>query len=245
MTTQTRTKSLDWERMLHSQGIASRKNCRLLIQAGRIRWNDLIVEDARAAAPLAELQVGGTPFYVDDTPWFYRERVILVLHKPSGYECSHKVQFHPSVYSLLPAALVARGVECVGRLDADTTGLLIFTDDGKFHHHLISPKHAVPKLYEVTLKHPATDALVHALKTGVQLDDEPAPIAATDCVQTGGHTLLVTLIQGKYHQVKRMIAAGSNRVEVLHRSQFGQLRLDNVAPSTWRYLDETEVALLG
>jgi pseudouridine synthase len=123
-----------------------------------------------------------------------------------------------------------QGVQAVGRLDQDTTGLLLLTDDGKFIHRMSSPRHHVPKVYEVTVKHPLDDRQVQRLLQGVVLDDDPKPVAAAACEAVAEHHLRLTLTEGKYHQVKRMVAAVGNRVEGLHRSRIGGLAL----PADWR-----------
>ena len=158
-----------------------------------------------------------------------------------------------SIYTLLPAPLRTRpqkgpiqGVQAVGRLDQDTTGLLLLTDDGKFIHRMSSPRHHVPKVYEVTVKHALDEGQVAHLLDGVVLDDDPKPVRAAACVANGDHQLSLTLTQGKYHQVKRMLAAVGNRVEALHRSQIGQLRLpSDLAPGQWRWLQASDLALIA
>ena len=139
-----------------------------------------------------------------------------------------------------------QGVQAVGRLDQDTTGLLLLTDDGKFIHRMSSPRHHVPKVYEVTVKHPLDESQVRRLLDGVVLDDDPKPVRAAACVANGEHQLSLTLTEGKYHQVKRMLAAVGNRVEGLHRSRIGQLPLPaDLAPGQWRWLDASDLALIG
>jgi 16S rRNA pseudouridine516 synthase len=145
---------------------------------------------------------------------------------------------HPSVYTLLPSQLINREIQCVGRLDQDTTGLLLLTDDGQFIHRMASPKYQVPKEYIATLKHPIEAELIEQLLAGVVLHDDPEPVAATSCEVLSPHQLKLTITSGRYHQVKRMLAAGSNRVEALHRSAVGNLLLpDDLAPGEWRWLD--------
>jgi len=162
-----------------------------------------------------------------------------------GYECSRKPRHHPGVLSLLPAPLRARGVQPVGRLDEDTTGLLLLTDDGALIHRLTSPKWHVPKVYEVGTKHPVDDGLVARLLAGVVLDDDPTPVRAAACERTGEHALRLTLTEGKYHQVKRMVAAAGNRVETLHRSRLGGVGLPpDLAPGGWRWLGDDGRAAL-
>ena len=234
------------ERLLHSQGFGSRKECRALVRAGHVSVAGVPCEDP--FADFEEGSTGGAPgleFSVGDQTWQYRAEAYLVLHKPAGYECSLKPTFHPSVFKLLPPQMLLRGVQSIGRLDQDTTGLLLFSDNGKFIHYWSSGKKRTPKVYEVTLKHEVSAELIAALLAGVQMHDEPGPVAATACVQTGTHTLQLTLCEGKYHQVKRMIGAASNRVEVLHRSRVGGLELDpQLAPGQWRWLEAADLAQL-
>ena len=173
-----------------------------------------------------------------------------MLNKPTATECSQKPSTYPSIYTLLPSPLRLRpqkgavqGVQAVGRLDQDTTGLLLLTDDGKFIHRMSSPKHHVSKVYEVTVKHPLDETQVNKLLSGVVLDDDPKPVRAAACEAVSSHHLRLTLTEGKYHQVKRMVAAVSNRVEGLHRSQIGGLRLpDDLAPGQWCWLSEADLA---
>jgi 16S rRNA pseudouridine516 synthase len=143
------------------------------------------------------------------------------------------------VLALLPAPLRQRGAQPVGRLDADTTGALLLTDDGALLHRLTSPRHHVSKVYEVTARHPVSDAQVERLLQGVVLVDSPRPVRAAACERTGTHALRLTLTEGKYHQVKRMLAAVGNRVEALHRSAFGDVRLPaDMAPGQWCWIDD-------
>jgi 16S rRNA pseudouridine516 synthase len=125
----------------------------------------------------------------------------------------------------------------VGRLDEDTTGLLLMTDDGALIHRLTSPKKHVPKVYEIETIEPVSEAQVDELRRGVVLHDDPLPVRAVDCEQTGPQALRMTLLEGKYHQVKRMVAATGNTVAKLHRSRYGVLALpDDMKPGEWRWL---------
>jgi 16S rRNA pseudouridine516 synthase len=221
------------EQLLFSQGFGTRRECLARIRAGRVALGGTTVDD-----PWHEVDPEGLVFEVDGQPWPYRERALVMLHKPVGTECSTRPRHHPSVLSLLPLALRVRGVQPVGRLDADTTGLLLLTDDGALIHRLTSPRHHVPKVYEVTCRHPVNDAQCTALMAGVVLDDDPRPVAAQQALTTGPYTLRLTLTQGRYHQVKRMLAAVGNRVEALHRSAMGPLTLPaDLAPGQWRWLE--------
>jgi 16S rRNA pseudouridine516 synthase len=226
------------DRILQSQGFGSRKACRALVRHGRVA-----LAGAPVADPFVEIAPDGLVLQVDGVDWPYRERAYLMLNKPVGHECSRAPKHHPSVLSLLPAPLVTRGVQPVGRLDEDTTGLLLLSDDGQFIHRLISPRHKVTKVYEVTAKHPVDEAQIGALLAGVQLHDEPAPIAAAACERVSERVIRLSLTEGKYHQVKRMLAAAGNRVEALKRIAIGGLRLPPDLPEGgWRWLAEDELA---
>ncbi|HSH90326.1 MAG TPA: 16S rRNA pseudouridine(516) synthase [Ramlibacter sp.] len=233
--------------ILFSQGFGTRRVCAGLVQQGHVKVaGELVTDSAREFAP------GGLRFEVDGVPWEYHEKAYLMLHKPAGTECSRKPSAYPSIYTLLPAPLRQRpqkaavqGVQAVGRLDQDTTGLLLLTDDGQFIHRMGSPKRHVPKVYEVTAKHPVDDKQVARLLQGVVLDDDPKPVRAAACERTGEHGLSLTLTEGKYHQVKRMIAAVGNRVEGLHRSRIGKLSLPyDLQPGQWCWLGAEDLEKL-
>ena len=219
--------------VLFSQGFGTRRHVAALIAAGQVQIGGLTVDDPRAVVP-----TDGLVFVVAGQPWSYRARALVLLHKPLGYECSTKPRHHPSVLALLPAPLRARGVQPVGRLDADTTGLLLLTDDGTLIHRLTSPKHHVAKVYEVTCKHDLAPDTVARLLAGVALDDDPHPVRASACEAISERQLRLTLTEGRYHQVKRMVAAAGNRVQALHRSAFGAWTLPaDLAPGAWRWAD--------
>lgn len=193
--------------------------------------------------PDAKVDVEGTAFTVNGEAWVAKSRVVLVMHKPVDYEVSRKPQYHPSVHSLLPEPFNMRGVQAAGRLDADTTGILLLSDDGALIHSLTSPKRNVHKTYDVRLVHACTPEIIHALKSGVLLHDEPAPISAVHCEATGPASLRIVLREGKYHQVKRMIGAAGNRVLSLHRPAIGAFSLPpDLEPGQWRDVSEAELA---
>jgi len=219
--------------ILFSQGFGTRRACAGLIDAGLVRIGGQVIED-----PGVDVPTTGLVFEVDGQAWPYHEKALVMLHKPAGYECSQKPRHHPSVLSLLPGPLRERGLQPIGRLDEDTTGLLLMTDDGTLIHRLTSPKHHVPKVYEVGCKHPVDGPQVERLLAGVVLEDDPTPVRAAACEAVGERGIRLTLTEGKYHQVKRMVAAVGNRVETLHRSSFGPLGLPaDLAPGKWCWLD--------
>lgn len=227
--------------VLFSQGFGARRECEGLIASGFVAIGGQVVDD-----PFVEVEPEGLSFTVRGQVWPYAEKALILMNKPQGVECSQKPKHHPSIYTLLPSPLRRRDVQSVGRLDEDTTGLLLFTDDGALIHRLTSPKHHVPKVYEVGCKHPVSDEQVQRLLAGVKLVDDPATVAAAAAELTGErpdglHGLRLTLMEGKYHQVKRMLAAVSNRVEALHRSGFGAIQLGaDLGPGQWRWVTAEE-----
>src|SRR5512142_702281 len=232
---------LPLDRILQSQGFGTRKWCRELIEDGEIAVNGETVRDARAP-----FETDGLEFSVFGEPWLYREHVYIALHKPADYECSRKPSHHPGVLSLLPDQFALREVQPVGRLDHATTGLLLMSDDGAFIHAQSSPKRHIPKVYVATTHEPVTAQLVELLLKGGKLHDEPAPLAAEVCERLGEHSIKIVLEQGKYHQVKRMLAAAGNHCVALCRTEIGRLKLGalGLAEGEWCYLDETQRALL-
>lgn len=233
--------------VLYSQGLGTRRECAALIERGAVAINGEVQQRIDA-----ELVVDGLTVTVNGEPWPFHAQAFVMLNKPAGFECSHKPTAWPSVYELLPTPLRTRptkssvnGVQAIGRLDQDTTGALIFSDDGQFIHRMASPKHHVPKRYVVTTEHAVNDAAMHALLRGVVLNDDPEPVAALACVRVSDNVIHMTLTEGKYHQVKRMLAAVGNRVAALHRAQMGGLALDADLPEgRWRWLSAEDLALI-
>lgn len=232
---------LTLDRILQSQGFGSRKYCRELIDDGDVLVNGDAVTDYRTQFDPIDLILT-----VFGEEWQYREHIYAVINKPPNYECSRKPSHHPGVLTLLPEQFTWRDVQPVGRLDHDTTGLLLLSDDGQFIHAQSSPKRHVPKRYLATTFDPVTPQLIEQLINGVQLIDEPAPLAAQECCAVGTHQIEIVLEQGKYHQVKRMLAAAGNHCSALQRIAIGGLTLASLdlAEGEWRYLDDAQLALL-
>lgn len=189
----------------------------------------------------------GFAFSVHGEAWEYHEHLYIALNKPAGFECSRKPSHHPGVLLLLPEQFAWRDTQPVGRLDHDTTGLLLLSDDGSFIHAHTSPKRQVPKVYVAQTQAPVTPALVARLLEGVQLDDEPAPLAAQGCRRLDTLRLEIILEQGKYHQVKRMLSAAGNHCAALHRSAIGGLALEalGLGEGDWCHLDPGQRASLS
>ncbi|MFZ6817216.1 pseudouridine synthase [Undibacterium sp. Ji22W] len=232
---------LSFDRILQSQGFGTRKYCRELIDDGDVSINGVVHDNHKEL-----LETQGLIFTIFDEEWTYREHVYICLNKPGNFECSRKPSHHPGVLTLLPEQLSWRDVQPVGRLDHDTTGMLLMSDDGPFIHAQSSPKRHIPKLYVATTAEPITEALVEKLLSGVQLHDEPEPLAAQSCVQVSEFQLQIVLEQGKYHQVKRMLAAAGNHCAALTRTAIGQLNLSSLGlqEGEWCYLEPEHLALL-
>ncbi|WP_116474677.1 16S rRNA pseudouridine(516) synthase RsuA [Zobellella maritima] len=166
----------------------------------------------------------------------------LLLHKPAGYISATQDENYPCVLRLLPPEL-CRGLQCAGRLDVDTTGLLLLTDDGQWSHRLRSPKKACNKVYQVDLSEPLASDVSQRFAEGVMLHGEDKATLPATLETITPTRVLLTIQEGKYHQVKRMFAAVGNHVESLHRLQIGDIRLDdNLEPGQWRHLTEEEIA---
>lgn len=239
------------EKMLQSQGFGSRKHCQSLIKNSAVSVAGTVVTDPKMKLNLEDLL-----YTVHGEEYRYREKVYIALHKPKGYECSHQATHHLSVFELFDSFLLARGLQSVGRLDQDTSGLLLLTDDGQFLQALTHPKKHVPKVYVVHTADALKAEDLDALRQGVELRNENGVFAATDVTQLSSHSLHMTVHQGIYHQVKRMLAACGHKVVQLHRQQMGQLVLTltdqaqqqqdtqciALAEGEWCYLDATQIA---
>jgi 16S rRNA pseudouridine516 synthase len=232
---------LTLERILQSQGFGTRKWCGQLVADGEVSIAGQTLTDKRVA-----IETDGLIFNIFGESWAYREHIYIALNKPADFECSRKASHHPGVLTILPEQFKLRDVQPVGRLDHDTTGLLLMSDDGPFIHTQSSPKRHIPKVYVATTHDPVMQELVAKLLSGVKLHDEPVPLAAVTCGKIGTHQIEIVLEQGKYHQVKRMLAAAGNHCIALQRTRIGGLRLDalGLAEGEWCYLDDAQLALL-
>lgn len=224
------------EKILQSQGFGSRKYCQQLIKNGAVTIEDQVIDDLKFK--ISEQQLN---FKVDGKAYLYREHVYLALNKPKNYECSHQATHHFSVFDLVDDLLLNRGVQCIGRLDQDTTGLLLLTDDGKFLQALTHPKKHVPKVYVVETADEISEEQIEKLTSGVELRNEKGIFAATDVQKISEKKLSLTIHQGVYHQVKRMLAAVGNKVITLHRQQVGLLDLGQLAQGEFIFLDEQQI----
>ncbi len=233
-----KTKLQRLDKILQSQGFGGRKTCQQLIQSGQVCIEGDCYRDERALFdPI------GLCLTIAGQAWQYREKIYIALNKPAGFECSHQPIKHRAVFSLLPAPLIERGIQSIGRLDQDTTGLLLLTDDGKFLHTLTHPRQHVPKRYHIQTAEPLQPTQLAELQAGVLLHGETQKVAADDCEQVSERQLIMTIHQGKYHQVKRMLAAVGNHVTGLQREQIGALRLSELGltEGAWCYLSAGQI----
>lgn len=171
----------------------------------------------------------------------------LLLNKPLGYECSNKSSHHPLVTDLLGDLVNRERINPVGRLDVNTTGLLLLTDDGQWLHRVISPKYRKEKVYRAKLAEPLVADAEERITEGLLLNDEEELTLPAKLERIDPQTARLTLTEGRYHQVRRMFAALGNHVDALHREGLGGLWLDEqeLAPGQWRELDTAEIALLS
>jgi 16S rRNA pseudouridine516 synthase len=202
------------------------------IKAGR-------VEVKGTAATNPAQKVDESLVRIDGEPLDHPDGLLLMLHKPLGLVCSHDDREGPNVYSLLPPRWTQRNpvVTSIGRLDKDTSGLLLLTDQTALVHRLTSPKHKVPKTYRATLDAEPSPDLDAVFAAGtLQLDGEDRPCAPAELRRLGGCDVEVVLTEGRYHQVRRMFAACGLTVLTLHRTQFGSLTLADLPAGQWREL---------
>lgn len=218
----------------------SRKEAARAIRAEEIEIDG--VPCKKAAQPVAE---------EDAISWLGQRLEIIgkryiMLHKPAGVVSSSKDPIHPSVFVLLDEPK-QEDLHCVGRLDVDTTGLLLVTDDGQWSHRITSPKKGCAKTYIATLADAldsvASTAATKSFAEGVMLRGEEQPTEPAELKMIDAHTARLTIVEGRYHQVKRMFAAIGNKVTALHRESVGQLTLDpTLQPGEYRHLSAQEVA---
>ncbi len=208
--------------------------------AGRVTVNGRVVTELGAKVdPLVdEVAVDGKPVSLSDGA------VTIMLHKPAGVITTMKAQSSkPIVADLVPIDDYP-GLFPIGRLDADTTGVLLFSTDGELGNSLLHPSHHVPKTYIARLKRALSDGAVRQLREGVMLDDGPAQPAEVSFVEGNRSVARITIHEGRYHQVKRMFEAVGDPVASLHRESFGPLRLGDLKPGEWRLLTDEEVEAL-
>ena len=214
----------------------SRREVRIAVKQGRVEIDGLIATspadhvspDSRIALDGGEVEVMGPGYFM--------------LNKADGWICSHSSELYPSVYECFDRP--AETLHVAGRLDVDTTGLLLVTGDGQWSHRISSPAHDCAKVYRVWLAEFVTEKMIAKLEKGVFLEAEAVRTKPAKVERVAEDEILLTITEGKYHQVKRMLDAVGNHVDRLHREQIGPLRLDeNLQPGDWRELRGEEIAL--
>lgn len=222
-------------KLIANLGYGSRKDVTRLFRAGRIT-------DADGEVLYADDVVAHENIRLDDEPLDPLPGLVLMLNKPLGVTCSRKDPGRV-VYDLLPPRFNVRtpALSSVGRLDRDTSGLLLFTDDGALLHRIISPKAQVAKVYEATLAQDLRGDEGELFASGsLMLESETTPLAPAQLQVLGPRHARLTVTEGRYHQVRRMFAATGNRVETLQRIAIGALGLGELAPGAWRLLEAAE-----
>jgi 16S rRNA pseudouridine516 synthase len=224
------------DQLLSNLGYCSRSEAREWIKVGRIEVAGRPADDPGQKSHPAAVRVDGEPL---DHP----DGLLLLLNKPLGLVCSHDAREGPNVYGLLPERWRRRNpaVTSIGRLDKDTSGLLLLTDQSELVHRLTSPKHKVPKVYRATLSADVpADATARFASGALLLAGENEPCAPAELRPLAAREAALTLTEGRYHQVRRMFAAVGCEVLTLHRERFGHLDLGGLPPGAWRELPPQE-----
>ena len=225
------------DQLLSRFGYCSRREAPSWVKRGRVTQADQLITD-----PTKRIDPGQTK--VDGLPVEFPLGVLIAFHKPAGYVCTHEEGENETIYSLLPDSLIGRipEVTSVGRLDKDTTGLLLLTDDGTLVHRWTSPKKHVPKVYEVETDERIPLTAVELFASGTLiLRSETEPCLPAKLEITGPRSARITLVEGRYHQVKRMFASQECAVVKLHRSQIGHLAIGDLPEGQWRTITTAEV----
>jgi 16S rRNA pseudouridine516 synthase len=226
-------------KLIANLGYGSRKQVTAMFREGRIT-------DANGEVLYTDDQVEHSVIRIDGEPLDPPHGLLLMLHKPVGYTCSTKDPGH-IVYELIPPRYLERSpvVATVGRLDRDTSGLLLLTDDGQLLHRIVSPKAKLSKVYEATLARDLRGDEVKLFASGkMMLESEREPLAPAHLEVIDPRHARLTLTEGRYHQARRMFAAVGNHVEALHRSRVGGLEVDDLPVGQWRELGEADVQRL-
>ena len=230
--------------ILTSQGLGSKRECLSALRFhevrigyhfnGEINWTE--VKD-----PEMKPDLGGLQLHCGMWQLPYHKTLYLALNKPADVECSRSPTSHASVLDFFSEPFRRRGLQPVGRLDADATGLLLLSDDGDFNHIITSPKRKLPKTYRIGVRHHFSPEQQQSLEKGVILKDDSTPTAPAKIRRLSDREIDITITEGRYHQVKRMLGAVGNRVESIHRIAIGELQLGDLSSGEWRYLTSGEV----
>lgn len=215
-------KILSLEKILQQQGFGTRRECKHLIYQQKVLVNNILCDN-----PYAEFEIENLPITVGDYQWICQQNFLLLMNKPINYECSQKPTHYPSVLELLPQNLRQINIQPIGRLDANTSGLLLLTNNGKLNHFLTSPKHKISRIYHATCERKITQESIKLLQKGILLRNEKniSQVQSVQIINEEKNILEIVLTQGKYHEVRRLIAAVGNHVIALKRIAFGEFSL--------------------
>ncbi len=221
--------------------VISRKDASGLIRKGRVTVDGCLAKSADM-----KIDPDSSTVICDGEPLSYSEFIYIMLNKPKGLVCSSEDRRDNTVISLFPVEYTDKGISCVGRLDKDTTGLLLVTNDGALAHRLLSPKHHAEKKYFVTADKPFTEADIETMKKGIVIEGKNTAPALLELIHEKPECAYVTLTEGKFHEVKRLCyACGQKEVTALDRTEFAGLSLDPaLAEGEWRLLTEDEINIL-
>ena len=225
------------DQVLSSLGYCSRREAVLFVKNGRVKQNGLVLTKA-------DQKVDPQAVTVDDEPLEALDGLLAMLHKPVGYVCTHDGNEGPTIYELLPDQWLRRNpaVTSVGRLDKDTSGLLLVTDIGPLVHRHTSPKAEIEKTYLAEVDRDLEDSLVEIFAKGdLMLRNEEKPCLPAKLEIIAPRTARLTITEGRYHQVRRMFASQGWEVLTLHRERFGPYDLTGLEPGQWRVLDLSAV----
>ena len=223
------------DKFLSQNSDSSRSLIQQAIKAGRVSVNDVVAKKGD------QKLVGDEIVTLDGNIVEPFKTRYLMLHKPLGYVCANSDSDYPTVVDLIRMPRWQE-LQIVGRLDIDTTGLVLLTDDGQWNHRITSPRHECDKIYRVTTANPISDETAALFAAGVQLHGEKAPTRPAQLEFISSHEARLKIHEGKYHQIKRMFAAAGNLVVALHRESIGSIQLDPaLAPGEYRALTADEI----
>ncbi|HEY2573049.1 MAG TPA: pseudouridine synthase [Verrucomicrobiaceae bacterium] len=220
------------DQILSSLGLGSRREVRAIIEGGRVTVHGEIVRQFDRKVEAVSVLVDGHPLEAPDG-------LLAMLHKPVGYVCTHAEGEGPTIYELLPGRWLRRNppATSVGRLDKDTSGLILITDRGDFVQKWTSPRATIEKVYEVEVDKPLSSGLIGLFAEGsIVLRGEEKPCLPAQLEILDDHHARLTIAEGRYHQVRRMFASQGSHVAKLHRSRFGEFELGDLKPGEWRML---------
>lgn len=223
------------DRFIANNSEFSRRDVKRLIKAGDVCIGDRVALDG------GEILAGDEPVFIDGAPLLERGPGYLMFYKPTGVVCANSDNLYPTVFDYLPDAEASR-MHIAGRLDLDTTGLVLVTGDGQWSHRITSPRSGCEKTYLATLAEPLDARMQKQLERGVFLKDEKARTAPAKIERVADDEIRLIITEGRYHQVKRMLAAVGNAVTALHREQIGAIQLDpQLQPGEYRSLLDEEI----